>query len=624
MKHYIIVILLLFSIFSDAQTLSNKQLKDSIKAIIHKQQIPGGVVTVVTKDSVLFKTAFGHSDLNRKEKVTDENLFKIASISKTFTAIAIMQLVEKGKLKLDDNLSSVVPEVPFKNKWSNSHPVKIKHLLEHKSGFSDFSYSHLTKRYESEKAKNIFDQVLALQSALKTNFKPGLVTTYSNPGYIVLAYIIEKISRKTYEDYIKENILNPLEITNTGFKNDFGTSVKSLLTKGYFLNQGKLILSNKEIENFQLGASGLISDVNDMSKFLQFFLNQKSQNSTAILSKDGILNMEKLHSDFDKKNKIKTGYNLALEDRIFGDKEFLFYGNSGLTDGFVSNFIYSRDLDIGVFVSTNLFMRSNEQIINLLINNFCKQKSINYSYNTNTRDLSEFEDWEGEHRELNDSQEIWNFINFPVRTKTVKIEDNFLIISDIEDGEYRYKNVGGNAFLNEDLEEKIPTVYLTDFDGKKSIYYYDSTYIPTNKISYSILRTLLIFSIVLLLLTIIVLIINVIRFIFVKKTKNTVLQLLRLSLPFICILLSVLFAINNLSFNKIDNLGTITITSVSIFMLTVLFPILCIWMIYKERKRIKFEKRKFYKLFCLLAVFANIFICTYCVSMGWFAVMFWS
>ena len=245
----------------------------------------------------------------------------------------------------------------------------------------------------------------------------------------------------------------------------------------------------------------MMSNFDDMSKFLQYFLNEELQQSKSLIGVNGVADMERLHSDFDIQNNIKTGYNLTLEDRVFGKKEFVFKGNSGLTDGFVSNFIYNRELDIGVFASTNLFGRSNRAIIDLLINNYCESKEIQKQYKVVNTDLSKFKDWEGEHRELNDTQEIWNFINFPVRTKSVKIEGNDLVISDIENGEDRYQNVGGNAFLNKKYGETIPTVYLTEYEGEKSIRYYESTYITTNSFAFTLLRLLLVFSLASLVVT---------------------------------------------------------------------------------------------------------------------------
>ena len=620
-KFIISLFLLITSINALSQSLSTEQLKGSIKKMIEDKEIPGGIITVVSKDSVLFSLACGYSDIKNSIEVKENNLFQIASLTKTFTAMAIMRLVKEGKLSLNDELKLIAPEIPFKNKWENTHPIKIKHLLEHKAGFNDLSYADLARRTQEINYSNSIEKIKSYESALKSNWKPGLVTSYSNPGFSILGYVIEKKTNKRFEDYIKDEILIPLGMSDSGFINHFDAVEQSLIVKGYTEIDNEIVESKNKIE---INAStGMISNIDDMSKFLQYFLNEELQQNKLIIGMIGVTDMERLHSDFDTKNNIKTGYNLTLEDRFFGEKEFLFKGNSGLTDGFVSNFIYSRDLDIGVFASTNFFGRSNRAIIDLLINNYCESKEIQNQYKVVDTDLSKFKDWEGEHRELNDSQEIWNFINFPVRTKSVKIEGNYLVVSDIENGEYRYKNVGGNAFLSEEYKETIPTVYLTEYEGEKSLKFYESTYVTTSKTAYSLLRFFLVISLIILIVTVIILMVKLIIFPFKKSIKSSLVRTIKLALPFLMLVFSILLSMSNLSFDRIQNLGTISMISITVFILTSLLPVVCIWLIYSLIKNRKLLKNKTSKIFLSLVAFANIFICAYCVFMGWFAVRFW-
>ena len=620
----LLIIILMLGFITRAQTLSTEQLKDSIEKIIIDKEIPGGIITVVTKDSVLFQSSYGYADIQNHIKVKEINLFKIASLTKTFTAMAIMRLVKEGKLSLDDELKLIAPEIPFKNKWGNTHPIKIKHLLEHKAGFNDLSYAHLARRLEGENYTNTLEKIKSYKSALESNWKPGLVNSYSNPGFSILGYIIEKKSGKRFEDYIKDEILIPLGMKNSGFINHFDKKKQSLIVKGYSKIDNVIVESKSENKTETGSAStGMISNIDDMSKFIQYFLNEELQQSNYLIGVKGVTDMERLHCDFDIKNNIKTGYNLTLEDRVFGEKEIVFKGNSGLTDGFVSNFIYNRELDIGVFASTNLFGRSNRVIIDLLINNYCELKEIKNQYKVVDIDLSKFKNWEGEYRGLNDNQLIWNFIDFLGRARSVKIEGNDLLIIDRENGVDRYQSVGGNAFLHQESGEKIPTVYLTEDEGEKSLRYYESTYVPTNKMYYTLLISLLIFSLVTLIITTLLFVIKLIIFPFKKSIKNSLFRALKFGFPFLLIVLSVYLGVSNLGFYKIPNLGNLSIISVTIFIITSLLPFVCIWVTYSFIKEKKQLKNKYNKIFWSLVAFANIFLCVYCVLMGWFAVRFW-
>ena len=268
-KTVIISLLLLLTYQSWSQKLTNVQLKDSITTILKKSKVPSAFVTVVSKDSVLFQSEFGCSDLAKKTSIEKENVFALGSISKTFTALAIMKLVKEGKLSLDDNLKNVAPKIKFHNKWEATHPVKIKHLLTHRSGFDDMHIASIIKKRKSE--LTALEEVLTYKSSYKTNWKPGLVFSYSNPGYIILGYIIEDITGITYQEYIEKNILLPLQMKNTKY---YSTNTTSSLVKGYqrFTNGIELSDTPKLIGE---SAGAMQSNGDDMSKFLQFLLNEK-------------------------------------------------------------------------------------------------------------------------------------------------------------------------------------------------------------------------------------------------------------------------------------------------------------------------------------------------------------
>jgi len=135
MKNAILILILLpFSIVSFSQTSkpinSIKQLTDSIEVIIKQENITGLMLGITTKDSVIFSGGFGYADLDTKRKVDESTLCRMGSITKMFVSLGIMKLVNEGKLSLNDELKKIATEVPFKNKWESTHPVRIVHLLD--------------------------------------------------------------------------------------------------------------------------------------------------------------------------------------------------------------------------------------------------------------------------------------------------------------------------------------------------------------------------------------------------------------------------------------------------------------------------------------------------------------
>ena len=614
---------ILFSIFlivffnkSNAQSLTNIQLIDSIESILKENQVLGTFVTVVTKDSVLFQEGIGFVNLNKKTKVTKQHLFGIGSVSKTFTAMAILKLVNEGKLNLEDKLSTIAPEIPFSNKWEATHPVKIKHLLTHRAGFDDMHISAIIKKRTAN--MTALDEALTYKNSYKSNWQPGLVFSYSNPSYAILGFIIEKISSQTYQDYIIKNILQPLNMKSTRYYSTNNNT--SQFSKGYtILNDSIVKVGYAKI----IGESGggMLSNAEDMSHFLQYFLNEKLQDSISLIGRKGVLSMETLHSNYELKNNIKTGYSLGLTDRQFGKPEQNFKGHSGGIDGFVTNFIYNRDKNIGIAVSINVMGSGNRRIVDLLVNSFCKnQNEAVYSFKETN--LEKFKDWEGTYRLKFDENEIYDFVNYPVRVKKIVFKNNELLISEIGEDPEVFKHIGNNAFKS--AGETLPTIYLTTNEGKKSVSYYGSTMLEINGSFYLVLIAFLVLSLVASILITVVFIIQLVVSPFKKSIRNILSRTFLIGLPFWLIVFSLIALFSNMSYLDLEKLGTITAISLSIYLSTLLFPFFCIFAGYKLFKQRKSIKNKWSMFFYTYAFFGILFITVYSVSLGWFALKLWS
>lgn len=155
---------------------------------------PGASVAVLRDGQVVFMKAYGMADVEKGVPNSPATIFRLASVTKTFTAIAVLQLVESGKLKLDDTLSKYVPEFP------NSEKIQISQLLSHMAGVPDF---------------------VSLEEAGRKGleFAPGTRINYSNNGYHLLGKVIEKVSGQPWDEYLKQRIFTPLGMLHTGYDN---------------------------------------------------------------------------------------------------------------------------------------------------------------------------------------------------------------------------------------------------------------------------------------------------------------------------------------------------------------------------------------------------------------------
>jgi CubicO group peptidase (beta-lactamase class C family) len=158
-----------------------------------------GVVLVADGNKIIYQNATGYADLSDQQKITLQTRFQLASLSKVFTAIAVMQLAEKGRIQLDDPLVKYLPAFPYPD-------ITIRQILSHTSGLPDFNEVY---REKSKRALNNSDIIPALIQFGPLVTKPGAEWHYSSMGYALLANLVEKISGQSFPDYLQENICKP-------------------------------------------------------------------------------------------------------------------------------------------------------------------------------------------------------------------------------------------------------------------------------------------------------------------------------------------------------------------------------------------------------------------------------
>ena len=194
-----------------------------MKAFMAEHKIPGGSLAIVREGKLIYSRGFGWADRDAKEPVQPESLFRIASVSKPITAVAILKLVEQGKLKLDDKVLDHLSFEPhleegktFDERWNE---VTIAHCLSHAGGWDrDVSYDPMFQAIRMAKSLRVDlpilpEHIIRYQLGQPLDFNPGERYAYSNFGYSLLGRIIEKVTGQPYEKYVQQEVLRPLGIT---------------------------------------------------------------------------------------------------------------------------------------------------------------------------------------------------------------------------------------------------------------------------------------------------------------------------------------------------------------------------------------------------------------------------
>ena len=193
-----------------------------MEKVVREHHVPGAALAVARNGRIVYARGYGYADLDKKEPVEPNALFRIASVTKPFTAVAVLQLVESGKLHLNDKVFHVLelkapadPKIKFDERWKQ---ITILELLQHRGGWDrDKSFDPMFRSpaiCKEMKVKPPADQEAIIHYMLRRplDFNPGERYAYSNFGYCLLGRVIEKVSKKGYEDYVKEKVLAPLGI----------------------------------------------------------------------------------------------------------------------------------------------------------------------------------------------------------------------------------------------------------------------------------------------------------------------------------------------------------------------------------------------------------------------------
>jgi D-alanyl-D-alanine carboxypeptidase len=254
-----------------------KQVKDN--------KTPSVQYVIFNKDSVIHRFKFGFSDIKNKQKTKENTTYNAYSVTKTFTAVSILQLAEQKKLDIDQPAKKYLPQFPY------SSDITIRQLMTHSAGIPNpipLSWIHVKDEHKLFDRNHFFSKIFIKNN--KTKSKPNQKYSYSNLGYVLLGQLIEKVSGLSYEDYIRTNILQPLDIKPNEL--DFIIADSNLHSKGYhkkysFSNVilGLLIDKSKYVgategkwnsfkDNYVNGVSygGLIGTPNSFVKYIQELL----------------------------------------------------------------------------------------------------------------------------------------------------------------------------------------------------------------------------------------------------------------------------------------------------------------------------------------------------------------
>ncbi len=238
--------------------LSSMAALDSIFAAYDSPDVPGASVLVIKDGSVAVSRSYGLADVEARTRASDSTNYRLASLSKQFTATAIMLLAREGRLRYDDRAAELLPGFP-----AHGRDVRIRHLLNHTSGI--WAYESFVPREQTVQVKDS-DVLTLIQQAESTYFPPGTAYRYSNTGYALLALIVERLSGQSYASFLRDRIFAPLGMDGT-VAYEAGVSTVQNRAFGYTIRPSGITRTDQSSTSAVLGDGGIYSSIHDLAKW---------------------------------------------------------------------------------------------------------------------------------------------------------------------------------------------------------------------------------------------------------------------------------------------------------------------------------------------------------------------
>jgi len=338
---------------------ATKEVRSKLDALlkrIHKRHDFHGAVLVAKNKKIVYQNQIGTADFKKKTLLNKESVFQLASVSKQFTAAAIMLLQQRNQLKLTDTVNTYFPNFPYK-------AVTIKTLLNHTGGLPNYFWIAEHKWQQKKAPSNKEMMELLTISNVQRFFKPGRNFDYSNTGYFVLASIVEKISGTSFSSFLKQNIFEPLQMNHSfvySFEND---TIRENQLDGYRLHRGwRHVKIPSTVNDAIVGDKNVYTTAEDLFKWTQ------GLNSGNLLSKESLaLMFTKGETIYGRK--VPYGFGFRIDTK---EKNSIYH--YGKWNGFSTGLTTYLEDDLIIIVlehtSYNALKSLNRKIKNIVTKNF--------------------------------------------------------------------------------------------------------------------------------------------------------------------------------------------------------------------------------------------------------------
>lgn len=343
MRLHNLFILLLSSIahcYAATQATSPIDAFQSIKA---SNNIGAVSYALVEGNKIITTGGFGQKSLHDTTAVTADSIIRVGSITKTFTALALMKLVEENRVQLEQAIQDLLPAMPLANPYLTS-PITLAMLLEHTAGLKDLT----RKEFNYPRPLSLKQAFQIEPNARKVLWRPGNFKSYSNAGAGYVSAAIEKITQQDYDQWFNKTILKQMGMHNSQL--NWSKELEQLLVTGY---DADLTTAIPYWHTLYRAFGNLNTTANDMAKFLLLLINNGTVDGKIIFRTASIQRMETPMTSLAARQGLSLGYGLGIRSELY--KGHRLYQHGGDADGYLAHFAYNKDSQRGYFIVINAF-----------------------------------------------------------------------------------------------------------------------------------------------------------------------------------------------------------------------------------------------------------------------------
>jgi len=425
------------------------QLQSRLADILKETHVPGVSVAIVRADGPEWMGAVGKADVASGRDATGETLFRIGSTSKAFVSLSLLQLVEAGKVNLNDPVSLYLGDHWFQNPWEATAPTRVVDLLEHTTGWDDMHFREYAKQAPGMSLEEGLDYDHTSRVA---RWRPGTRMSYCNSGLAVAALIVEKVSGQRFEDYVREHLFAPIGMnTATYLEPDAALPVTTL-----YHDDGKTAFPYWHI--LLRPAGSINASARDMAAYVAFYLHRGNVSGHPVVSTGAVDRMEVPTRTWAAQDGLTLGYGLSNYGSI--EDGFVFHGHDGGVNGGLTQMAYLKDAGVGYFFSINSGNGAAFKKIGEAMRGYITHDLQKPAVPAPAAMPAFAPDYEGWYRPDSPRSQNMYFVERLLGLTRVRVEGDMLTMAGLTGPQLHYVPVEGRTFRRHDSDAEEPVASL--------------------------------------------------------------------------------------------------------------------------------------------------------------------